>query len=128
MIVRCGAVVLAAIALSFAVDGGSYAASGCKRSAAEARFGKSDCQPEQRRRTTAPRDGACAATQFYTQLVQNACERGGQAAANKAMKQFLVDARRRQPGLDCQSCHTRLAPDYPLTPGGLALFKRLSAR
>jgi hypothetical protein len=79
---------------------------------------------------------ACSARKFHTDLVKQACARGGQAAAKQAMKRFMADAegpmrKLRLKGareLSCDSCHTRLAPDYPLTKDGLALFRRLGGR
>jgi hypothetical protein len=77
---------------------------------------------------------ACRAKIFHTRLVNDACARGGQAAAKAAMKRFMADAAKKQSakklgrpqsGLTCNSCHVRLAPDYPLTANGLTLFRSL---
>ena len=79
---------------------------------------------------------ACVTRDFKTELVRSACARGGQAEAKKVMKRFTADAkaRVRKPGLKaarnptCDSCHTRLAPRYPLTGAGLELFKRMGGK
>lgn len=82
------------------------------------------------------RNGACVARTFKTEMVKDACARGGQAEAKKVMKRFMADAqvrvskfkRKASDELACETCHTRLAPSYPLTEDGLALFKRLGGR
>jgi hypothetical protein len=76
----------------------------------------------------------CRAKVFHTRLVKNACVAGGQTAAKDVMKKFMADVMRGQSGkrpnkgqmhLTCNSCHTKLAPDYPLTTNGLTLYKQL---
>lgn len=86
----------------------------------------------------------CKAKTFYTELAKDACATGGQPAVKDAMKRFMAEANNRVetgPKLDatrwggkqrfvvpktkltCNSCHTKLAPDYPLTADGLEKFK-----
>lgn len=66
---------------------------------------------------------ACVRTTFKTKLVEAACKKGGQDAAKKDMKTFLKTAKKKNADLNCQSCHTKLAPDYPLKPDGMKLYK-----
>jgi hypothetical protein len=71
---------------------------------------------------------ACKRTTFETKLVGDACQAGGQAAAKKAMKGWLKKAKKKEAALECSSCHTKLAPDYPLKADGLEHFKRLGGK
>jgi cytochrome c5 len=68
---------------------------------------------------------ACRASSFQTEMMAQACASGGQKAAAAAMKTFMKRVGKRRPDLTCNSCHTRLAPDYPLTADGLRLFREL---
>jgi hypothetical protein len=61
-------------------------------------------------------------------MVGDACKKGGQAEAKKAMKAFLKKAKKQEAKLDCKSCHTKLAPKYELKPDGLDHFKRLGGK
>jgi hypothetical protein len=72
----------------------------------------------------------CKRTTFKTELVKNACtgDGGSQAKAKAAMKQFLKDNKSKKPGLDCNTCHSKLAPDYPLKPDALDTFKSLGGK
>lgn len=82
--------------------------------------------------TFAPSDAvagkACARTTFETTLVGDACKKGGQAEAKKAMKAWLKTAKKQEKKLDCKSCHTKLAPKYELKPDGLDHFKKLGGK
>lgn len=70
-------------------------------------------------------EGACVRKEFKTTLVKDACTKGGQDEAKKAMKKFLVVAKAKNPSVtDCKSCHASLAPDFRLTPDGLLQFQR----
>lgn len=71
---------------------------------------------------------ACKRTTFETKMVADACQAGGQAAAKKEMKAFLKKAKKKDATLECNSCHTKLAPNYPLTADGLAKFKQLGGK
>ena len=82
--------------------------------------------------TLAPADAvagaACKRTTFETKLVGDACKKGGQAEAKKAMKGWLKTAKKKEAKLDCKSCHTKLAPKYELKPDGLEHFKKLGGK
>jgi hypothetical protein len=71
---------------------------------------------------------ACHRTTFETKLVGDACTTGGQAAAKKAMKKFLKKAKKKEAGLECKSCHEKLAPTYDLKTDGLEHFKHLGGK
>ena len=60
----------------------------------------------------------CQETSFKTQLVAQACQAGGQAAARSAMMDWDVDHHI----TSCNDCHTKLAPSYALKPDGLDQF------
>jgi len=70
----------------------------------------------------------CHRTTFKTELVKNACKKGGQHEAKKAMKHFLKEAKKKNPSLDCKTCHKKLSPDYPLKPTGLKEFHKLGGK
>lgn len=80
--------------------------------------------------TSQAADPPCHRTAFKTQLVHDACtgDGGSQAKAKAAMKQFLKDNKSKKPGLDCTTCHAKLAPEYPLKPDGLDTFKSLGGK
>jgi hypothetical protein len=71
--------------------------------------------------------GRCAAPRFDTQLIAEACKKG-QGEAKKAMKDFVKVAAKQRSGLECGSCHRRMAPSYELRPEGLRLFRELGGR
>jgi hypothetical protein len=76
------------------------------------------------------KDGDCKRTSFKTELVRDACTKdgGGQKAAKDAMKAFLKAHKKDQAGLDCTSCHSKLAPDYPLKDDALKTFEKLGGK
>lgn len=82
--------------------------------------------------TSAPQEAAagadCARSEFKTKLVQDACKKGGQAEAKKAMKKFLAVAKKKDSSLNCKSCHTSLAPKYELKPDGLKMYKQFGGK
>ncbi len=67
----------------------------------------------------------CHRTTFDTKLVEAACAKGGQGAAKAAMKKFLKEAKKTEADLECKSCHTKLAPEYPLKDDALEHFQKL---
>jgi hypothetical protein len=72
----------------------------------------------------------CHRTSFQVDLVKKACASGGQQAAKNAMKAWVKKAKAApggDPDLTCDSCHGDLAPEYPLSDGALAKFKKLNA-
>jgi hypothetical protein len=72
--------------------------------------------------------GACKRTTFKTELVKDACTKGGQKAAKAAMKSFLKEHKKKDPSLDCKTCHKKLSPDYPLKPDALKKFHELGGK
>jgi hypothetical protein len=70
----------------------------------------------------------CKRTSFETELVGDACKKGGQKAAKKAMKKFLKTAKKQDSSLTCKSCHGKLAPDYALKDDALQRFKDLGGK
>ena len=83
--------------------------------------------------TSLPQDAqagdACVRKEFKTQLVKDACTKGGQAEAKKVMKKFLSTAKAKNPSVkDCKSCHTSLSPDYKLTADGLTMFTKAGGK
>lgn len=67
----------------------------------------------------------CARTKFESALVEKACAEGGQSAAKKAMKAFVKKAKKTDPELACDSCHTKIGGDYPINKDGAAKLKEL---
>lgn len=71
---------------------------------------------------------ACARTTFETSLVADACKKGGQAEAKKVMKKWMKTAKKKDASVDCKTCHTKLAPSYPLKDDGLQRYKDLGGK
>ena len=72
----------------------------------------------------------CHRKSFQVDLVKKACAGGGQQAAKSAMKEWVKKAKAASggdPDLTCDSCHSDLAPEYPLSDGALDKFKKLNA-
>jgi predicted Zn-dependent peptidase len=63
----------------------------------------------------------CVRKTFQTQLVKEACEKGGQDAAKAAMQAFSKQHNIKT----CNGCHTTLSPTYNLKPDGVAQFTKL---
>jgi len=63
----------------------------------------------------------CHRSEFKTDLIKNACAKGGQPEAKAVMKQFVREKKIKT----CNQCHTKLAPTYELKPDGLAQFQKL---
>ncbi|MEO8845106.1 MAG: hypothetical protein ABI591_05520 [Kofleriaceae bacterium] len=66
----------------------------------------------------------CAHKDFKTELVKQACDKGGQPAAKDAMKAFNKEKQINS----CNKCHAKLAPNYELKTDGLAQFKKLGGK
>ena len=66
----------------------------------------------------------CVTTDFKTEMVREACTKGGQKAAKDAMKAFMKEKAIKS----CNDCHAKLAPDYPLKPDGLEQFGRAGGK
>ncbi|MBL8020264.1 MAG: hypothetical protein JNM27_11410 [Leptospirales bacterium] len=71
---------------------------------------------------------ACKTTEFKTKGYKEACIKGGQKAAKDFAKSFLKNAMKTESGLNCNSCHTKLAPDYPLKPDAVTRFQSLGGQ
>ena len=69
--------------------------------------------------------GPCKRSEFKTQLVKDACAKGGQLDAKKAMKRFVKDAKKKLDvgNVTCNTCHDELAPEYSLKDDALARFE-----
>jgi hypothetical protein len=67
---------------------------------------------------------ACVHTEFKTDLVKEACAKGGQAAAKTAMKAFMKEKKIKS----CNQCHSKLAPKYDLKPDGLQQFQKAGGK
>ncbi len=69
-------------------------------------------------------EDACQHKEFKTEMVKNACAKGGQKVAKDAMKQFMKDAKIKS----CNACHSKLAPSYDLKPDALDQFKKAGGK
>ena len=66
----------------------------------------------------------CVAKTFKTQLVKEACAKGGQKAAKDAMKAWNKEKKIKS----CNKCHSKLAPNYELKKDALDEFKKLGGK
>lgn len=66
----------------------------------------------------------CVHTDFKTELVKQACEKGGQAAAKTAMKSFMKEKKIKT----CNQCHAKLAPKYELKKDALDQFQKVGGK
>ena len=66
----------------------------------------------------------CVHKDFKTELVKQACEKGGQPAAKDAMKAFNKE----KAVNSCNKCHAKLAPNYELKADGLDQYKKLGGK
>lgn len=67
---------------------------------------------------------ACVHADFKTELVKQACAKGGQPEAKTAMKAFMKDKKIKS----CNQCHEKLAPKYELKKDGLEQFQKLGGK
>jgi hypothetical protein len=67
---------------------------------------------------------ACQHKDFKTELVRDACTKGGQAAAKDAMKAFNKEKKIKS----CNQCHTKLAPSYDLKADAVEQFAKLGGK
>lgn len=67
---------------------------------------------------------ACVHKDFKTELVKQACAKGGQAEAKDAMKAFMKDKKIKS----CNQCHDKLAPSYSLKPDGLEQYTKAGGK
>lgn len=66
----------------------------------------------------------CIRTDFKTELVKQACAKGGQKEAKEVMKKFAKDNNIKS----CNQCHTKLAPKYELKDDAFAQFQKLGGK
>lgn len=77
--------------------------------------------------TAAPADAdgtACVHKDFKTELVKQACEKGGQIEAKNAMKAFMKEKKLKS----CNECHSKLSPSYDLKGDGLEKFQKMGGK
>lgn len=67
---------------------------------------------------------ACQRKDFKTEMVKNACEKGGQAEAKEVMKKFNKDNKIKS----CNDCHIKLAPTYELKPDAVEKFAKYGGK
>ena|ERR1043166_6058987 len=72
----------------------------------------------------APADAACKHKDFKTDLVKDACTKGGQKAAKDAMKAFMKEKKIKS----CNQCHSKLAPSYDLKKDALEQFQKAGGK
>jgi hypothetical protein len=66
----------------------------------------------------------CFRTDFKTELVKQACAKGGQKEAKEVMKKFIKDNKIKS----CNQCHVKLAPKYELKDDALTQFQKLGGK
>lgn len=77
--------------------------------------------------TAAPADAdgtACVTKDFKTEMIKEACTKGGQIEAKNAMKAFAKEKQLKS----CNQCHAKLSPTYELKPDGLEQFKKVGGK
>jgi hypothetical protein len=67
---------------------------------------------------------ACVHTEFKTELVKQACAKGGQKDAKDAMKAFMKEKKIKS----CNQCHAKLAPKYELKADALEQFQKAGGK
>src|SRR5215471_12278451 len=68
----------------------------------------------------APAPAACLHKEFKTEMVKQACAKGGQAEAKNVMKAFMKEKKIKS----CNVCHAKLAPKYDLKNDALEQFQK----
>jgi hypothetical protein len=66
----------------------------------------------------------CLHKEFKTELVKQACEKGGQLEAKNAMKAFMKEKKIKS----CNQCHSKLAPKYDLKTDALEQFQKAGGK
>ena len=69
-------------------------------------------------------DTPCVTKDFKTELVKNACTKGGQKEAKDVMKKWNKEKKIKS----CNQCHEKLAPKYELKADGLEQYKKLGGK
>ena len=74
----------------------------------------------------------CVTTDFKTEMVRLACQKGGQDEALKQMKAFVAKhapkKSKGKPLVTCNACHTTLAPKFERKPDAVEFYKALGGR
>lgn len=66
----------------------------------------------------------CVHKTFKSDLIKQACAKGGQPAAKEQMKAF-----NKEKGIaSCNKCHSKLSPSYDLKPDGFDQYKKLGGK
>ncbi|MDQ3336286.1 MAG: hypothetical protein M4D80_14050 [Myxococcota bacterium] len=78
--------------------------------------------------TSSEAGDACKRGNFETELVKSACTTGGVGAAKDAMKKFVKETKSKHAGLECKTCHSKMAPSYELKADGLSLYRKLGGK
>lgn len=73
---------------------------------------------------TAEAGDACKRSDFKTELVRDACKKGGQKEAKAVMKKWMKEKKIKT----CNACHTKLAPSYELKADGLEQYKKAGGK
>jgi len=71
-----------------------------------------------------PTTATCVHTEFKTELVKQACAKGGQQEAKNAMKAFMKEKKIKS----CNQCHSKLAPKYELKKDALDQFQKAGGK
>ena len=66
----------------------------------------------------------CVHKDFKTELVKQACAKGGQPEAKTVMKAFMKEKKIKT----CNQCHEKLAPKYDLKKDGLEQFQKAGGK
>jgi len=72
----------------------------------------------------APAAAPCVRKEFKTDMVKEACAKGGQTAAKDAMKAFNKEKKIKS----CNQCHTKLAPSFDLKKDAYEQFEKLGGK
>jgi hypothetical protein len=75
----------------------------------------------------------CVTTDFKTEMIKLACQKGGQDEAQKQMKAFVAKyaPKKKTKGASiftCNACHKSLAPKFERKPDAFELYKALGGR
>jgi hypothetical protein len=66
----------------------------------------------------------CMTKDFKTEMVKQACTKGGQSEAKDAMKKFMKEKKFKS----CNVCHAKLAPRYELKADGFEQFQKAGGK
>ena len=66
----------------------------------------------------------CVKKEYKTELVKNACEKGGQKEAKAVMQAWNKEKKLKS----CNQCHTKLAPKYELKADAVEQFVKLGGK